>query len=507
MKQLRSYLAGEWHVGTGTCTTLENPATEQPLAEIHLGGYNVAAAFAYARTQGAASMGELTFAQRGELLSQAAKAIHGAREELLDLAVANGGNTRSDAKFDVDGASGTLAYYAELGKQLGSERVRFDGDPIQVGRTARFSGQHVWTTLPGVALQINAFNFPAWGLAEKAACALLAGMPVICKPATATALVAHRIVELLAPLLPDGALQLYLGSPSTLMDAVSVGDVVSFTGSSHTATALRGHSSVLRDGVRLGIEADSLNAAVLGNISVGSETFALAVNDVCRDMTQKAGQKCTAIRRVLVPGELHADFIDALRERLKSTQVGNPALDTVRMGPLATRGQYADVLGRLDGLRAATDSVFDQPVHPIGTDGKGYFVGPTLRAAAADNATVHASEIFGPVTTVCKFDGSIAEAAKFIARGGGSLCSSVYSDDREFLVGFAKAAAPWLGRLYMGSEKMAAMSLGPGAVLPQLLHGGPGRAGGGEELGGSRGLERYMQRTALQGDLSLIKGL
>ena len=513
MQLLASYLSGLWSVGSGARSALVNPATEAPLAEVHGGGHDFAAAFAYARTTGVAELGALTFAQRGALLAQLAKAIHGAREELITLAVANGGNTRSDAKFDVDGGAMTLSFYAELGAKLGAAPMIADGEPIQVGRTARMGGQHVWTRRRGVAVHINAFNFPGWGLCEKLAATLLAGMPVISKPATATALVAHRMVELFAPLLPPGALQLLVGPAGTLLDHVGPGDVIAFTGGSATAHLLRAHPKVIAHGVRLNLEADSLNAAILGpDVELASETGGLFLADVTRDMTQKTGQKCTAIRRVLVPAGKETEVADALRERLAGIAIGDPSRDDVRMGPLATAAQAADIRAGIARLAAATDAVYGGTgeVTPLGVPaGKGYFVGPVVRATKdpINCAPLNDHEVFGPVTTLGSYDGTAAFAAKFVARGEGCLVSSAYSDERDWVASFVGAAAPWAGRLYLGSAKMAAQSPGPGTALPSLLHGGPGRAGGGEELGGERGLELYMQRTALEGDASVLKSL
>nr|HEX4318898.1 3,4-dehydroadipyl-CoA semialdehyde dehydrogenase [Kofleriaceae bacterium] len=511
MQLLASYVAGAWSPGSGSRTTLVNPATEAPLAETHA-SHDVAAAFAHARGAGVRELGALTFAQRGALLAALAKAVHAGREELIALAVANGGNTRSDAKFDIDGAAVTLSHYAELGGKLGSAALLGDGEPIQVGRTARMGAQHVYARRRGVAVHINAFNFPAWGTCEKLACSLLAGVPAISKPATATALVAHRLAELFAPLLPAGALQLYLGSGAALLDHVGEADCVAFTGGSATARAIRGHARVVAHNVRLNLEADSLNAAVLApDVEAGSETFGLFVADVARDITQKTGQKCTAIRRVLVPTARRDEVCDALRERLAGIAVGDPSRDDVRMGPVATAAQLADVRAGIARLAAATASVHGGTgdIAALGADGKGYFVGPVVRATddAMGCAVLHDHEVFGPVSTVATYDGDAGFAADFIARGAGCLVSSAYADDRDWVARFVGAAAGWAGRLYLGSQKMAAQSPGPGTVLPSLVHGGPGRAGGGEELGGERGLHFYMQRCALEGDASVLKSL
>jgi oxepin-CoA hydrolase/3-oxo-5,6-dehydrosuberyl-CoA semialdehyde dehydrogenase len=513
MQQLASYLSGSWSAGSGPKITLVNPSTEAAIAEVAAGGHDLAGAFGHARTVGTRELGQLTFAQRGALLAGLAKAIHGAREELIALAVANGGNTRGDAKFDIDGGAQTLSHYAELGAGLGSARLIGDGEPIQVGRTARMGGQHAWARRRGAAVHINAFNFPGWGLCEKLACALLAGMPVIAKPATATALVAHRLVELFARLLPPGALQLLVGPAGMLLDHLGPGDVVAFTGSSATARMLRTHPAIVAHAVRLNVEADSLNAAVLApDVALTGEAGALFLADVARDMTQKTGQKCTAIRRVLVPADRLAEVADALRDRLGRIAVGDPAREGVGMGPLATAQQRDDVRAGIARLAAATEAIHGGTgeIDPVGVPaGKGYFVGPVVRATQSPMtcAPLNEHEIFGPVTTLGAYNGEPELAAEFVARGEGCLVSSAYSDDRDWVAAFVSAAAPWAGRLYLGSSKMASQSPGPGTALPSLLHGGPGRAGGGEELGGARGLQLYMQRCALEGDASVLKSL
>ena len=508
MQLLGSYLSGSWSQGSGARATLVNPATEAPLAEVASGGHDLAAAFTHARTAGGRELAAMTFAQRGALLGALAKAVHAGREELIALAVANGGNTRGDAKFDIDGCAVNLSYYAELGARLGGAPILADGEPVQVGRTARMAGQHVYVRKPGVAVHINAFNFPAWGLGEKLAPALLAGMPVIAKPATATALVAHRLVELFAPLLPPGVLSLLVGPAGTLLDHVGPSDVVAFTGSHRTASTLRVHPAIVRHSVRLNVEADSLNAAILApDLDLTGEAGNLFLNDIVRDMTQKTGQKCTAIRRVLVPADKLADVHDVMRDRLAAIAIGDPADEANRMGPLATAQQKADVTAGIARLAAATESVYGgtgETPHD-----KGFFVGPVVRTTRTplDCAPLNEHEVFGPVSTVAPYDGDPATAAAFVARGEGCLVSAAYSDDRDWVARFVGSAGAWAGRLFLGSTKMAAQSPGPGTVLPALVHGGPGRAGGGEELGGERGLHHYMQRCALEGDASVLKAL
>jgi oxepin-CoA hydrolase/3-oxo-5,6-dehydrosuberyl-CoA semialdehyde dehydrogenase len=511
MITLRSHLEGRWVEG-GSPQTLVNPATEEPLARTGSAGLDLAAALEFARRTGGPALRELTFAQRGQLLQTMADALQAHRDELLDLAVRNGGNTRSDAKFDVDGATFTLSAYAELGKGLGEARFLVDGEGISLARSPRFHGQHLMVPRRGVALHINAFNFPAWGLAEKAAVALLAGVPVVSKPASSSAMAAHRIVEILVEkqVLPPGAFSLLAGSAGDLLDYLGPQDVVAFTGSSDTGAKIRILPPVIRSSVRVNVEADSLNAAVLGpDVDPGSETYELFLKDVIRDMTQKAGQKCTAIRRVMVAGAVADRVRDDLADRLRAITVGNPAHEGVRMGPLATAAQLEDVRRGIDLLARDGRLVHgDAALTPVGVEpGKGFFVGPVLLEVetGAEAPSVHSHEVFGPVATVVPYSGGAGEAADLVARGRGGLVSSVYSEDATFTAQAVMELAPFHGRIFLGSAKIAEMSPGPGTVLPLLVHGGPGRAGGGEELGGLRGLAFYLQRVALEGPRPTIE--
>lgn len=503
MKTLGSYVQDRWVKGQDPFSTLVNPSTEEPLAQTSTAGIDMGAALLHARASGGPALRELTFAQRGELLKAWSTALHAAREDLIGLAVANGGNTRGDAKFDIDGAIATLSHYAGLGAQLGSLRALRDGDPVQLGRTARYAGIHLWVPRDGVAVHINAFNFPAWGTAEKAATALLAGMPVLSKPATSTALVAHRVAELAVPLLPPGTFQFLCGAPGDLLDRLGSQDVVAFTGSSQTANRLR--EQLARRGARLNVEADSLNAAVLGpDVQPGGATWDLFVADVVRDITQKTGQKCTAVRRIFVSDDQLAPAQEALVERLSRVRVGDPARAEVTMGPVSTADQLRDVRAGIAKLAGESQPVFgaDGSVKALAPEGKGYFVSPVLLVSRDPAAAkvMHRDEVFGPVATLA----ASRAPADLVRRGGGGLVCSVYSDDRAFLRECVLAVAPYHGRIYLGSEKIAGQSMGPGTVLPQLLHGGPGHAGGGEELGGLRGMQLYSQRVALQGDRALL---
>jgi 3,4-dehydroadipyl-CoA semialdehyde dehydrogenase len=506
MRIVRSYLEDRWVSGEGSAATLYDAATGAALATASTAGLDLGAALAHGRKVGGPALRKLTFAQRGELLKALADAIFAARDELCDLAQANSGNTRSDAKFDIDGASGTLAWYGALGQKLGNRTFLLDGGAEPIGRGARFVGQHVMVPRRGVAIHINAFNFPAWGLCEKAACALLAGMPILSKPATATALVTARIVELWTEkaLLPPGAVQLLCGGAGDLLDHVGPQDVVAFTGSGDTGAKIRGHSSVIKHNVPVNIEADSLNAAVLGpDVEAGSETFEMFVGDVVRDMTQKAGQKCTAIRRILVPNAAVDATIEALTDRLSAAAMGNPGERATTVGPLATSAQQRDIRRGIESLAKTATAVYAA----TGTPEQGFWVGPALFRddRGADAPFVHEHEVFGPVATVLPWSGDAEGAVEIVARGGGQLVTSIYSDDAAWARHVLLNLAAWHGRLVWGSKKIHDQSFGPGTVLPGFIHGGPGKAGGGEELGGERGLRFYSQRTAIQGERGLLE--
>jgi len=502
MQVLSSYACGRWIPGSGAAQTLVNPATEVPLATASSDGVDLAAALEHARHTGGPALRALSFAERGALLQGMADALQEARDELLALNVANGGNTRSDAKFDVDGAIATLLAYAELGQALGAGKFLVDGDGIQLGRSPRFHGQHLAVPRHGVAVHINAFNFPAWGLAEKAAAALLAGMPVLSKPATATAMAAHRAMQVIveAKVLPEGALQMLVGAPRDLPALLGAQDVLAFTGSGDTGERIRALPNIIRHSVRVNVEADSLNAAVLGqDVQHRSDMYELFLKEVLRDITQKAGQKCTAIRRILVPKELMASVKEDLVEMLGATKVGDPADEETRMGPLASGAQMKDVLSGMERLATEGQRLAGKPGR---LSEKGFFVSPGLFEIENGKA-VHEHEVFGPVASLIPYSGN---PAQIVARGNGGLVCSVYSEDSAFIEAAVADLAPWHGRIYLGHPKIE-LSPGPGTVLPQLVHGGPGRAGGGEELGGRRALSFYLQRVALEGSRPVIAAL
>jgi oxepin-CoA hydrolase/3-oxo-5,6-dehydrosuberyl-CoA semialdehyde dehydrogenase len=506
MQRLKSHVCGEWFEGAGAPSELLNPATGEILATTSTEGMDLAAVLEHARTVGGPTLRDMTFAQRGALLQAMSTILHAHREDLIALAIANGGNTRKDAKFDIDGAWQTLAYYAHLGKTLGDKRYLVDGDIEQLGRNPRWAGEHIHTPLEGVAVHINAYNFPAWGFAEKAATALLAGMPVVTKPATSTALVAARAMELFveADVFPAGTFSMICGGAHALLDHVGPQDVVAFTGGSATARRMREGGRVVQDNVRLNIEADSLNAAVLGpDVDTDSEVYVLFIDHVFTEMTQKTGQKCTAIRRILVPESLLEPVKEDLLERINELVVGDPSLENVRMGPLVSASQHASVLAGLTALEEDADRV--EGIAPKSLEGieegKGYFVTPVLLQArdSLNAGAVNRVEVFGPVSTLLPWSGDPDEASAILRAGGGGLVASIYSDDRAFTSAVVRGSASHFGRLFLAHSKVAGMVTAPGTVLPQMVHGGPGRAGGGEELGGIRGLTHYMARTALQG--------
>ena len=515
MKTLKSYVQGSWREGQGNFVTLVDPSTEEEIARASSAGIDFGAVLAWARERGGPALRGMTFGQRAGLLKEMSKVLRDHRDELFDLSARNTGTTKPDGSFDIDGASGTLAYYASLGWRLGDRTFLSEGEGVQLAKTEGFYGRHILVPRPGVAVHINAFNFPAWGFAEKAACALLAGMPVITKPATATAVVTERCIELIveAGFLPEGALQLIVGSTGDLLDRLGPEDVLAFTGSADTALNLRSRGNLLAANTRVNVEADSLNAAVLApDVQDGSATFGLFLKDVVREMTQKTGQKCTAVRRILVPADRLDGIQNALIDKLSQVVVGNPADPSVRMGPVATAQQLKDTLHGIVELSQAARIVHGTGERADGVgapSGKGFFVQPTLLRSddARSAGPVHNREVFAPVATLLPYDGTAADAASIVALGGGTLVTSAYTDDASWAGDFVARGGGGTGRIYIGSEGSAGDAPGSGAALPQTLHGGPGRAGGGEELGGLVGVKLYLQRVAVQGSKSLVDGL
>lgn len=513
-RRLESYVSGEWVRGAKEGIPLLDAATGVPVALIDATGLDFAAALDWARTVGAPALRRLSFHERAGMLKALGQALMADKELLYAESLATGA-TRPDAWIDIEGGIGTLLSYASKGRrELPNTRVLVDGPVELLSRDNSFSAQHILTPLEGVAIHINAFNFPVWGMLEKLAPTLLAGMPALIKPASQTAYLTELTVRrmLATGLLPAGALQLVSGSVGDMLDHVTCQDVVTFTGSAATGRKLKSHPAIVANSVRFTMEADSLNAAILGpDATPGSEEFDLFVKEVAREMTAKAGQKCTAIRRVIAPRGLTEPLIAALSARLGKTPVGNPADAAVRMGPLASLDQRAEVRARIRDLQADAEIVAGNPddVRVVSGDAEhGAFLDPVLLHCARpfDATAVHDVEAFGPVATVMPYDG-IDEAVALARRGKGSLVASVFTNDRTVAEEVVLGLAPFHGRVLIGNRASAKSSTGHGSPLPVLVHGGPGRAGGGEEMGGIRGIHHYMQRTAVQGTPRLLSAV
>jgi oxepin-CoA hydrolase/3-oxo-5,6-dehydrosuberyl-CoA semialdehyde dehydrogenase len=501
---LRSYLAGSWFTPSDEGQPLHDAATGEEITRISATGADRAAALVYGRNVGGPALRELTFHQRAALLKALASHLREHRDELYALSTRTGA-TLGDSKFDVDGGIGVLFSYGSKGRrELPNDTVYVDGDLEPLGKGGTFLGQHVMVPRHGVAVQINAFNFPAWGPLEKFAPAFLAGVPSLIKPASQTAYLTEKLVELIVDsgLLPEGAIQLLCGSAGDLLDHLTEQDLVAFTGSASTAQRLRTHPAIVQRSVRFNAEADSLNCSILGPDAVaGTPEFDLFVKQLVTEMTVKAGQKCTAIRRALVPAPLMDAVADAAAARLARVTVGNPASPDVRMGALASLEQREEVRRSLKALLDAGRVVFGDPSHVDVVDAdaeRGAFLSPVLlRTDQPSRAEVHSVEAFGPVSTLIPYS-SPDEAITLAAQGKGSLAGSIVTADADFARDVVLGVAPWHGRLLVLDRDDAGESTGHGSPLPMLVHGGPGRAGGGEEMGGIRGVLHHMQRTAVQ---------
>jgi 3,4-dehydroadipyl-CoA semialdehyde dehydrogenase len=507
---LPNFLAGRWQHGTGRGSALVDPVLGSELVRVDATGLDLEAGFAFARDEGGAALRALTYRQRGALLAAAVKVLQAQRDAYYEIATANSGTVKNDSAVDIDGAIFTLGHYAKLGDTLGDTRFLLDGESVRLGKDPLFQSQHVLTPTRGVALFINAFNFPAWGLWEKAAPALLSGVPVIVKPATATAWLTQRMVRDIvdANILPPGALSVVCGSSAGLMDALAPFDVVSFTGSAETAAVIRSHPAVAQRSVRANIEADSLNAAMLlPGAQPGDAAFDLLVREVVREMTVKSGQKCTAIRRVFVPEALGDAACEAIAAKLGKVTVGNPRNESVRMGSLVSRAQLDAVRHGVATLREEAAVVHDGATHALvdADPAVAACAGPTLlRVRDADTASrVHDVEVFGPVATLVPYR-STDHALTLVRRGQGSLVTSLYGSDTTALARAAVQLADSHGRVHVVSPDVAAIHTGHGNVMPMSLHGGPGRAGGGEELGGQRALNFYHRRAAIQASEAVL---
>ena len=507
---LPNFLAGRWQDGTGHGATLLDPVLGTPLVRVSSAGLDLAEGFAFAREQGGGALRALTYQQRAALLGEIVKVLQANRDAYYEIATANCGTTTKDSAVDIDGGIFTLGYFAKQGEALGDAKLLLDGERIRMAKDPVFQTQHIMSPTRGVALFINAFNFPSWGLWEKAAPALLSGVPVIVKPATATAWLTQRMVKDVvdAGILPTGALSVVCGSSAGLMDQLGPFDVVSFTGSAETARIIRSHPAVAQRSVRCNIEADSLNSALLDPAAAaGDEAFNLLVNEVVREMTVKSGQKCTAIRRIFVPRALFDATAQAIAAKLAKTTVGNPRDEATRMGALVSREQYDSVLAGIAHLKTEAEVLFDGSAAALvdADPAVAACVAPVLlgHRQPAQAKVLHEVEVFGPVATLMAYD-SLEQALELIRRGEGSLVASVYSADPAFIAHAAAELGSSHGRVHAISPDVAAVQSGHGNVMPMSLHGGPGRAGGGEELGGLRALGFYHRRSAVQGSTAAL---
>jgi len=511
LQEISSYAAGHW-VAPGTGARLiENAVTGAPMARAGNDALDVMAMLDHGRNVGGPALRRLGFHDRARMLKALAVELGKHKAALYDLSFATGA-TQSDHLIDIDGGIGTLFVFASKGRrELPDGQVYLDGEVEQLSRNGTFLGQHICTPMQGVAVHINAFNFPVWGMLEKLAPTLLAGVPAIVKPATATCYVTELAVRIMidSGILPPGALQLVSGGLGDMLDHLTCQDVVSFTGSAATALKLRSAPVILQNSVRFVAEQDSLNASLLGpDARPGTPEFDLFVKEVTREMTTKAGQKCTAIRRIIAPEAEVPALIKALSARLSRTVIGDPRAEGVRMGALVSNAQKADVLDKVAVIGAEAERVYGDPEDFALAGSKGAFLPPILfHCTDPDRAKrVHDTEAFGPVATIMGYR-DLDHAIALANRGQGSLVASVITRDAGVARAVVMGAGAYHGRLYFNNRDSMAESTGHGSPLPHMVHGGPGRAGGGEEMGGIRGVMHYMQRTAVQGSPDILSAI
>ncbi len=506
MTKLQNYVCGKWIEGEGAGVPLFNAITGEQIASATTQGIDFSAMLQYARNVGGPTLRKMTFHARARMLKALALHLTAKKEMFYQLSYATGA-TKSDSWVDIEGGIGNLFVYASKGRrELPDETFYVDGKPEMISKNGTFIGHHICVPLEGVAIHINAFNFPCWGMLEKIAVNILAGVPAIVKPATATSYLTELMVKeiISSGILPEGTLQLLCGSTGNLLDLVDCQDVVTFTGSATTGRMLKSKKSILDNSVRFNMEADSLNCCILGpEATPDSDIFKLFVKEVVREMTTKAGQKCTAVRRTIVHENIVGEVLKALSARLKTTVVGNPQTEGVRMGSLASKEQVTDVKAKVKELMSVCEVAYGdlENFEVVGADKeKGAFLASMLLYCndPFNKKQPHEIEAFGPVSTVMSYK-TTDEACELAKMGKGSLVGSVLTNDDNFARDIVLGTACMHGRLVLINSESAGESTGHGSPLPHLIHGGPGRAGGGEEMGGIRGVFHYMQRTAIQG--------
>ncbi len=510
---ISSYVGGQWVSPDNSAKPVLSAVTSEPVARIGSTGLDTEKLLNYGLLQGGPALRELTFHDRATRLKALASMLNDHKADLTELSF-HTGSTRADSKIDIDGGIGTMFVFASKGKrEMPDAKVLCDGDVEQLSRNGTFVGQHIYTPKPGVSVQINAYNFPVWGMLEKLAPSLLAGVPAIVKPATVSSYVAHACFKLMieSEIFPAGSMQFIAGRTADLLDKLTCQDMVSFTGSATTAHKLQSNPSLLKQGVSFSAEQDSLNATVLGqDIKAGSADFSVFIDEVVREMSAKAGQKCTAIRRILAPEVLVTDVIDAVSEKLGAIRIGDPSLDDTDMGSLVSLEQKGDVLSKIETISNECNLVFGDKAPDVNGASveSGAFVSPSLfhcpEPLSANH--VHSVEAFGPVATVMPYKNT-ETACTLLNRGGGSLVASVVTSDKTIAAEIVATSAAFHGRLYFNNQSSAKEATGHGSPLPHMTHGGPGRAGGGEELGGIRAVKHHMQRTSVQASPDLLSGI
>ena len=502
MNTVKNYILGNWEQGSGVEYTAHHAITGEAYAEVSSQGLDFEAILNYGRTVGGPALRKMTFQERGRMLKALALHLNSIKRQFYDVSWATGA-TKMDSWIDIEGGIGNLFANASLRRQFPDLPYYVDGELARLSKEGTFIGHHIMVPRRGVAVHINAFNFPIWGMLEKIAVNLMAGMPAVVKPSEYTSYLTEVMVKAIidSKILPEGALQLVSGKGHGIIDHVDFQDVVTFTGSAATGQMLRGLPHLNQRSVPFNLEADSLNAAVLGpDVTPEDPEFALFVREIASEMTVKAGQKCTAIRRAMVPEHLLPSVQDALIARLQKTVIGDPQAEGVRMGALATHEQIGRVETEMNKLMAEQDLVYNPEVNPVGATAAGAFYTPKLfvNTDPMNKTAVHEVEPFGPVSTLMPYK-TIDEAVELTAKGRGSLVTSFVSKNTSDIVAFTTEAAAFNGRIHIVNEKMAKESTGHGSPMPLMKHGGPGRAGGGEEMGGKRGVLHYLHRTAVQG--------